>query len=74
MRLKKGKLCKNNFQRFCYERELKVEQVAELLGISKHTVYAYYRGARLPNRRTMKRFKEVFKTDPEKVFDYEIRV
>lgn len=69
----KLKRCKNNFQRFCYERELTVEQIAELLGISKYTVYAYWRGVRLPNRRTMKRFEDVFKTDANKVFDYEIK-
>jgi transcriptional regulator with XRE-family HTH domain len=65
--------CKNNFQRFCYERELTYEQVAELLGISKYTAYAYYRGVRLPNRRTMKRFEAVFKEDARKVFDYEVK-
>lgn len=63
---------KNNFQKFCYERGLTYEQVAELLDISKYTAYAYYRGVRLPNRRTMRRFKVVFGVNPNNVFDYEI--
>lgn len=68
----KLKKCKNSFQRFCLERQLTYEQVAKLIGVSKYTAYSYYRGVRLPNRRTMNKFKRVFKVDPNEVFNYEI--
>lgn len=69
----KLKKCKNGFQRFCLERELSYEQVAKLIGVSKYTAYAYYRGVRLPNRRTMRKFEHVFKINPQEVFDYEVK-
>lgn len=63
----------NSFQKFCVKNDLTAEQVGAALGISKHTVYSYFSGERLPSRRTMKRFKEVFKIDPSEVFNYEIK-
>ena len=56
------------FRDFCKETGLTAEQVAEKLGCSKFTVYAYYRGERLPSRRTMKRMEEVFGIDTRRMF------
>ena len=65
------KPCLNGFQSFCMAEGLTAKEVAELLGISKYTVYSYYRGDRLPSRRVVKRFEEVFGVDASEVFDYE---
>lgn len=60
---------RNSFQKFCIEQGYTAQDVANLVGISKYTVYAYYRGERLPNRRTMKKMDEAFGIDTSKLFE-----
>lgn len=58
----------NKFREFCRERNLTAATVAEKIGCSKFTVYAYFRGERLPSRRTMKRMEEVFGINTRDMF------
>lgn len=45
------------FREFCRDNNLTAAAVAAKIGCSKYTVYAYFRGERLPSRRTMKRME-----------------
>lgn len=59
---------KNKFREFCKVNNLTAAEVAERIGVSKYTVYAYFRGERLPSRRTMKRMEAEFGIDTKRMF------
>lgn len=59
---------KNKFREFCKANNLTAAEVAERIGVSKYTVYAYFRGERLPSRRTMKRMEIEFCIDTRRMF------
>ena len=58
----------NKFREYCREHNLTAAKVAEMIGCSKYTVYAYFRGERLPNRRTMKKMEKALKIDTREMF------
>lgn len=58
----------NKFKNWCKEQNLTAEAVAEKIGCSKRTVYAYFCGDRLPSRRTMKRMEEELGIDTRRMF------
>lgn len=58
----------NKFQQHCIENGLTAGMVAEILGISKFTVYSYYRGERLPSRKTCKLMEEKLGVDANEIF------
>jgi transcriptional regulator with XRE-family HTH domain len=59
---------KNKFREFCTVNNLTAAEVAKRIGVSKYTVYAYFRGERLPGRRTMKRMEAEFGIDTRRMF------
>lgn len=61
----------NTFQKWCIDNGYTAQTIADMLGLSKHTIYNYFSGERLPSRKTRKRFKELFKIDPDEIFDWE---
>lgn len=57
------------FQEWCMANGYRAEDIAQLVGISKSTVHAYYRKDRHPNRSTMKRMEEALGINPRDFFD-----
>ena len=57
------------FQRYCIENGYTASMIAEKLGISKYTVYSYFRHERLPSRKTMKVMEEKLGINPHKMFN-----
>lgn len=58
----------SKFRKWCKENKLTAAVVAERIGCTKRTVYAYFQGERLPNRRTEKRMQEVLGIDTREMF------
>lgn len=60
----------NKFQQWCMENNMEAAKVAELIGVSKFTVYSYWRGDRQPSRKVSKQMKEKLGFDPNEIFDF----
>ena len=58
----------NKFQKFCIDNGLTATQVANRLGISKYTVYSYWRNERLPSRKVERKMEAEFGIDTRKMF------
>lgn len=56
------------FREWCRENGLTAGQIAEKIGSSKSTVYAYFRGVRVPNRATMRRMERELGIDARRMF------
>lgn len=61
-------MAKTKFREYCIEKKWTAKFVAEAIGCSESTVYAYFRGERYPNRRTMKRMEEALGIDTRSMF------
>ena len=61
-------MTKTKFAEWCREQGMTAAQVADRLGLSKSTVYAYYYGQRLPSRRTMKQMEAELGIDTRRMF------
>ena len=59
----------NKFRQFCKENSLSADMVAERIGCSKYTVYAYWRGERRPHWKVMKKMDEAFGIDSRSLFE-----
>lgn len=59
---------KNKFREWARANNLTAAEIAERIGVSKFTVYAYFRGERLPNRSTEKRMEAEFGIDTRRMF------
>lgn len=60
--------CKTEFKRWCAEKGLTALKVAEETGISQHTIWAYMRGVRQPNRRNAKKLEETYGVNSRELF------
>ena len=58
----------NKFQQFCIDNGLTAREVAERLGISQYTVYAYWRGERLPSRKVERKMEAEFGINTREMF------
>lgn len=56
------------FREWCAKNGYTAERVANELGCSKSTVYAYFRGARSPSKNAMKRMEQIFGFDAKQMF------
>ena len=63
-----NEISKTKFADWCRANGLTAVEVAERIGCSKSTVYAYWYGQRLPSRRTMKRMEAVLGVDTRRMF------
>lgn len=55
----------NEFQKWCLEHGYTAEQVGNLIGRSKHTVYHYFSGERSPSKKTIRLMVEKLGIDPK---------
>lgn len=60
----------NGFKAFCERNGYTAPQVAEKLGISRHTAHAYMQGTRFPSRRVLKAFEKAYGVDYREVFNW----
>ena len=63
-----NEISKTKFADWCREKGLTAAEVAQRIGCSKSTVYAYWYGQRLPSRRTMKRMEAELGVDTRRMF------
>lgn len=61
-------MAKTKFREYCIEQKWTAAFVAEKIGCSQSTVYAYFRGERFPNRSTRKRMEEALGIDTRSIF------
>lgn len=59
---------KNKFREWAKANNITAAEIAERIGVSKYTVYAYFRGERLPNRTTERRMEAEFGIDTRRMF------
>lgn len=56
------------FREWCAKNGYTADRVANELGCSKSTVYAYFRNARSPSKKVMKRMEQIFGFDAREMF------
>lgn len=61
-------MSKTKFREWAKANNLTAAQIAERIGCSPRTVYAYFVGERLPNRSTEKRIEAEFGIDTRRMF------
>ena len=59
---------KNKFREWARQNNLTAAEIAERIGVSKYTVYAYFRGERLPSRNAEKRMETELGIDTRRMF------
>ena len=64
-----SKKSNTRFKKWCIENRMKAADVAEKLGCSRKTVYAYMQGSRLPSRKTERLMKERLDIDTSEIFE-----
>lgn len=56
------------FRKFCHDRGYTAAKVAEITGLSKSTIFQYFRGARTPTRFTQRMMSETLDYDMKQIF------
>lgn len=67
--MEEEKVYKTKFKQYCVENHLRAADVADEVGCSVKSIYAYMQGYRLPNRRTMKVMERKLGIDTREIFD-----
>lgn len=60
---------KTAFKKWCIENRMRAGDIAQVLGCSVKTIYAYMQGSRLPSRRMERLMKEKLDIDTKEIFE-----
>ena len=60
---------KTKFKQWCIENRFRAADIANELGCSVKTIYAYMQGYRLPSRKMMKEMERKFEINTKEIFD-----
>ena len=60
---------KTKFKAWCVDNRMRATDVAEALGCSVKTIYAYMQGYRLPSRKMERAMKEKLGINTKEIFD-----
>lgn len=61
-------MANNKFREWAKANNITAAEIGQRVGVSKYTVYAYFRGERLPSRNVEKRMETEFGIDTRRMF------
>lgn len=64
-----GKAGMTKFKRWCIDNRMRAADIAEAIGCSPKTIYAYMQGSRLPSRRMERLMREKLGIETKEIFD-----
>ena len=60
---------KTRFKKWCVENRMRAADIADAIGCSPKTVYAYMQGSRLPSRKMERLMKERLDINTNEIFE-----